>query len=103
MSSFCETSESFVLQVTSDNLTPEIPHGSIIIVDPAQTVRNNDFVVVKVSGRIELGRIFQKGKAWQLATSNHPPHSRFDMNVTDVVGRVVKCLDSKRNLIRDFG
>ena len=103
MSSFCETSEPFVLQVTSDDFSPEIPRGSIIVVDPARTVQSHDYVVAKVSDKIELGRITQIGRKWQLAASDRSDRSCFELTLTDVVGRVVQCLDSNRNLIRDFG
>ena len=103
MSSFCDTSESFALQVKSDNFSPEIPNGSIIIVDRARTVQSHDFVVAEVSGKIELGRICLIDGEWQLATSNHSDQSCFELSIADVVGRVAQCLDSNRNLIRDFG
>ncbi len=102
MNSFCESSDSFVLRVATDHLEPELPKDSIIVVDPTRSIRNDDFVVTRVSNKIELGQIAKTEDKWMLNTSKHTNQEWIRVESTDFIGRVVKCFDSKRNLIRNF-
>ena len=102
MSNSCQNSDPFVLRVTSNKMSPEFPHGSIIVVDPSHPVRHKDFVIARVSGEVELGKIFTNGNVWELVITAGEGTPPISIQSSDIVGRVMKCVDSRRNPISDF-
>jgi len=41
----CESDALFSLQVLDDSMEPEFPTGCVIIIDPANTIKNGSFVL----------------------------------------------------------
>lgn len=63
----CEASEPFALRVLGDSMSPEFPDGSVIIIEPANSAQDGDYIIAEVEGefifrqfRIEEGRYLIK-------------------------------------------
>ena len=57
MVSACATLEPFALQVLDDSMAPDLPAGSIVVVDPGEPVEENRIVLVERAGELLLRRV----------------------------------------------
>ena len=91
-----DTERSFALKVSGENMTDDkVDEGDIIVVDPSAEVRDDDRVLVILSGEPALRRIYQVGETIMLLS----PESREEpviflsqKNDFEIVGRVALCI-----------
>lgn len=90
MTGNCGTFEPFALRVFGSDMEPPFADGTIITVDPGETIRDGDFVVVKIDGMVELRKLSIANDRWTLATTNGPASPPRATRRDDVLGRVVQ-------------
>ena len=62
MTSACVSLEPYALRVLDDSMAPELPAGSVVVVDPGEPPEEGSLVVVEQDGEVVLRRIrFDRG------------------------------------------
>lgn len=102
MSSTCTTREPFVLRVVGDSMAPEFEAGSIIVIDPEQTVRQGDYAVAQVADQLQLGKLKISDGVLQFATTSNENNDTVAIGYKDILGRVVKRTDSRRYSSKEY-
>ena len=57
METSCISLEPFALQVLDDAMAPEVPAGSIVVVDPGEPARDGSVVLLERDGEVRLRRL----------------------------------------------
>lgn len=103
MSQTCATKEPFVLRVFGDSMLPDFEDGSIVVIDPDQPARDGDYVVAQVANQHQLGKLSISDEIWHLTTTSEDPPNPVIINRKNILGRVIKCTDSRRKSQKEFG
>ena len=57
MGAACVSLEPFALQVLDDTMSPELPSGTILVVDPGEPVKDECMVVIEHEETVMLRRV----------------------------------------------
>ena len=102
MTNSCMDKEPFVLRVIGDNMEPEFPNGSIIVVDPGQSAADGDFVVTKLNDQIELRQLSKNNGNWRLTATAAPEENSDITSLAGIIGRVIKRTDARQKFVKEY-
>ena len=102
MTNSCMDKEPFVLRVIGDNMEPEFPNGSIIVVDPGQSAVDGDFVVTKLNDQIELRQLSKNNGNWRLTATAAPEENSDITSLAGIIGRVIKRTDARQKFVKEY-
>ena len=102
MTNSCVDKEPFVLRVIGDNMEPEFPDGSIIVVDPGQPVADGDFVVTKLNDQVELRQLSKNNGNWRLTATAAPEENSDITSLAGIIGRVIKRTDARHKFVKEY-
>ena len=57
MVSACVSLEPYVLRVLDDSMAPEVPSGTVVVVDPGEPAEDGSLVVLEHEGEVVLRRL----------------------------------------------
>ena len=84
----CEANEPFALRVLGDSMSPEFPDGSIIIIDPADSAQDGDYVIAEVEGEFIFRQLRIDGQRHLIKALN-PGYPEIDITDTPSIKGVV--------------
>ncbi len=83
-------------------MAPEFEDGSIVVIDPEQTVRHGDYAVARVADEIRLGQMTISDGVLQFSTTSDEGDSMVEIGNMDILGRVVRRTHPRLRSSRDY-
>jgi SOS-response transcriptional repressor LexA len=88
----------YVIRIVGDSMYPHFWTGDLLLVEPADKVKDGAVAIVKVNGDSTVKRVFKRKKGGWILKGDNPmfPPIEADAEEVEIVGKVLKIVDGER-------
>ena len=88
----------YVIRLSGDSMYPHFWNGDLILVEPADRVKNGAVAIVKVNGESTVKRVYRGKKGGYILKGDNPtfPPIEADAGEVEIVARVLRIVEGER-------